>query len=338
MKSYLILFLIMVINHNSNSQTYSIQTIAQSNYQWTGIAISKSNRIFVNFPTWDVKSPYKVAELVNGKEIPYPSKKANKHFVCIQSVVIDKLDRLWILDPANPQFKGVEKTGAKLFLYDLKTNHLLREYKFPLTTAPTNSYLNDLRIDTERDIAYITDSKLGGIVVLDLKTGNSYRALDNSSPKLLANLDVIDFESTGIWSNKVHSDGIELSTDGNTLYFTALTANILYSIPTDVLQNTKLTAKQRAESIEIENENNVPTDGMLLVGSKLVMANLPNEGIWKYNLATGEGTTLELNEKIRWADSFAADTAGNIYFTCSQINYPINQRTKYKLVKLSRNY
>jgi len=287
-------------------------------------------------PTWDVKSPFKVAELINGKEVPYPTKHANKHFVCVQSVVIDKLDRLWVLDPANPQFKGVVKSGAKLYQYDLKTNHLVREYRFTNSVAPTDSYLNDLRVDTEREIAYITDSQLGGIVVLDLKTGDAYRALDNSSPKLLANLDAIEFESTGKWGNKVHSDGIELSHDGNTLYFTALTGNILYSVPTDALRNKTLTVSQRAAAVESENALNVPTDGMILVGSKLYMADLPVEGVWKYNLATGEGITIPLNEKVRWADSFAADSDGNIYFTCSQINYPVNQRVKYKLIKLTK--
>jgi len=321
---------------SSFGQNYKMETIAQSSYQWTGIAISKSNRIFVNYPTWDVKSPYKVAELINGKEIPYPSKHANKHFVCVQSVVIDKLDRLWILDPANPQFKGVVKSGAKLYQYDLKTNHMVREYRFPTEVAPSASYLNDLRVDTDREIAYITDSQLGGIIVLNLKTGNSYRALDNSSEKLLANLDAIKFESTGLWSNKVHSDGIELSADGKTLYFTSLTATYLYNAPTSILLDQKLNSTQRAEFVELENEYNVPTDGMILVGSKLYMANLPTEGVWKYNLATGEGINIPLTEKVRWADSFAADSDGNIYFTCSQINYPVNQRIKYKLIKLTK--
>lgn len=336
MKNYLIIAWTMLFCMSSFAQSYQMETIAESNYQWTGIAISKSNRIFVNYPTWDVKSPFKVAEIIDGKEHVYPSKRANKHFVCVQSVVIDQLDRLWILDPANPQFKGVVKSGAKLFQYDLKTNHLVREYRFPQMVAPSNSYLNDVRVDTKREIAYITDSQLGGIVVLDLKTGISHRALDNSSYKLLANLDAIDFVSTGKWTNKVHSDGIELSSDGNTLYFTALTGNVLYSVPTSVLRNKELTVSQRAEAVETENELNVPTDGMVLVGSKLYMGNLPTESVWKYNLATGEGTNIELNEKVRWADSFAVDNKGDIYFTCSQINYPINERIKYKLIKLTK--
>ncbi|MGL5318762.1 MAG: L-dopachrome tautomerase-related protein, partial [Bacteroidales bacterium] len=223
MKNIILTMLALVISYSALAQEkFTAEVIAESNYQWTGIAVSNTNRIFVNYPTWDIQSPFKVAEIINGKEVAYPSDKENNRFVCVQSVVIDDLNRLWILDPANPQFKGVVKSGAKLFQVDLQSNKIVREYSFPQSVAPSESYLNDLRVDTKREVAYITDSQLGGIVVLDLKSGKSFRALDQSSPKLLANLNHIDFLSTGRWTNKVNSDGIELSKDGETLYFTAL--------------------------------------------------------------------------------------------------------------------
>lgn len=315
---------------------FKVETIAESDYQWTGIAVSKSGRIFVNYPTWDVKSPFKVAEIVKGKELAYPSAIDNNRFVCVQSVVVDDMDRLWILDPANPQFGGVVKSGAKLFQVDLTSNKIVREYRFPKEVAPEKSYLNDVRIDTKRNIAYMTDSELGGIVVLDLKTGDSYRALDNATHKVLANLDGITFPTTGLWTNKVNSDGIELSKDGEILYFTALTGNILYKIPTEILRNKNLTTQNRADAIEVENATNVPTDGMLLLGDKLYMADLSCESIWQYDLVSGRGLTLDLGETIRWADSFATDVDGNIYFTTSQINYPVNQREKYKVMKMTK--
>jgi len=327
----------LVVTYTANAQSkFETKTIAESDYQWTGIAISKSNRIFVNYPTWDTKSPFKVAEIIDGKEVAYPSTKDNSRFVAVQSVVIDDLDRLWILDPANPQFKGVVNSGAKLFQVDLKTNKIVREYRFPKDVAPNQSYLNDLRVDTKREVAYITDSQLGGIVVIDLKSGKSFRSLDNSSDKLLANLESIDFTSTGKWNNRVNSDGIELSKDAETLYFTSLTGNILYRIPTSILRDQTATTQLRAQSIETENSSNVPTDGMLLVGNKLYMADLPNESIWEYDLSTKRGKKVDINEQIRWADSFAKDSEGNIYFTTSQINYSVEQREKFKIIKMMK--
>lgn len=337
MRKIILLFISALLSGVSVAQnSHTVHVVAESNYQWTGIAVSQNGRIFVNYPTWDVKSPFKVAEIIDGKEIAYPSVKDNEHFVCVQSVVVDALDRLWILDPANPRFSGVARTGAKLFRVNLQNNKVEREYSFPSDVAPVKSYLNDLRIDTKANVAYITDSELGGIVVLDLKSGKSYRALDGSNDKLLANLDAIYFPTTGKWSNRVHSDGIELSKDGSRLYFSALTGNILYSIGTDILRDRSKTPQERAKAIHTENHNNVPTDGMLLIGNKLYMANLPNESIWQYDLVSGCGQNIELSTPIRWADSFATDKDGNIYFTTSQINYPADNREKYKIMKMTK--
>ena len=53
--------------------------------------------------TWnDYPADYRVAELVDGKEIPYPSMEWNKEFVCVQSVVADDENHLWRYPVSNP--------------------------------------------------------------------------------------------------------------------------------------------------------------------------------------------------------------------------------------------
>lgn len=338
MKKLFIAIGIMTSLFRLNAQNnYQSAVIAESDYQWTGITVSHEGRIFVNFPTWEVESPFKVAEMIDGKTIPFPSEEENNRFVCVQSVVVDESDRLWILDPANPRFKGVVKSGAKLYLTDLKTNQIIREYTFPKEVAPVDSYLNDIRIDAERGFAYITDSQLGGIVVLDINSGKSWRALDSSVEMVKANLEGITFPTTGFWRNKVHSDGIELSKDGETLYFTALTGDVLYRVPTKVLRNQTTSTAQKALEIKIETKHNVPTDGLLLVDHTIYMGDLPNESIRMYDLESKTSRTLDLGFPVRWADSFTADKKGNIYFTTSQINYPVDKRETYKIIKMKRN-
>ena len=112
----------------------SLEAVAFSDAQWTGLAVSKNGRLFVNYPRWSDDVPVSVAELINGNPIPYPNKAMNawrpgkapaSHLVCIQALFIDDKNRLWILDPANPQFKGVIRGGAKLLQVDLVTNRKL---------------------------------------------------------------------------------------------------------------------------------------------------------------------------------------------------------------------
>src|SRR5436305_5783955 len=134
------------------------------NQQVTGVAVSKSGRIFVNFPDWSDDHTISVAEVIDGKAKAFPSTDMNQpgpagsHFLCVQSVYIDADDNLWILDPAAPKMKEIVPGGPKLIKVDLKTNQVVQTIPFGEDVAPKRSYLNDVRIDTGSGTALITDS------------------------------------------------------------------------------------------------------------------------------------------------------------------------------------
>ncbi|MDD6770078.1 hypothetical protein [Inconstantimicrobium porci] len=44
----------------------------------TGVTISETGRIFVNFPKWGDDVKFTVAEIVDDKIVPYPDLKTNK--------------------------------------------------------------------------------------------------------------------------------------------------------------------------------------------------------------------------------------------------------------------
>jgi len=125
-----------------------------------------------------------VAEIVNGEPKPFPNEEWNKlgppasHFICVQSVVVDDQDNLWVLDPASPKMQGIVRGGPKLVKIDLQTNQVVGTIPFDEHVAPNKSYLNDVRVDTRAGIAFITDSGKGAIVVVDIKTGKARRLLD----------------------------------------------------------------------------------------------------------------------------------------------------------------
>src|SRR5436189_5115434 len=136
--------------------------------QVTGVGVSKkTGRVFVNFPNWSDGHLLSVAELVDGKPKAFPNDEWNKpgaagsHFVCVQSVVVDDQDNLWILDPAAPKMQGIVKGGPKLVEIDLRANQVMQTIPFGEDIAPAKSYLNDVRIDTRSGTAFITDSGKG---------------------------------------------------------------------------------------------------------------------------------------------------------------------------------
>ena len=107
------LFLAAFVAIATTTSAAQLQEVARfPNQQVTGVGVSlKSGRIFVNFPYWSDDHPMSVAEIVNGQPHAFPDDEWNKpgapesHFVCVQSVVVDDQDNLWILDPAAPKMQ-----------------------------------------------------------------------------------------------------------------------------------------------------------------------------------------------------------------------------------------
>ncbi len=299
-----------------------LQETASSDRQWTGVAVSDQNRVFVNYPYWSEDVPVSVAEIVDGQAVPYPSpewndRKNDESFNAVQSVVIDADNRLWVLDTQNPHFKGVQKGGPVLYQFDLKTNRKVTAFRFPAGVYQPNSYFNDVRIDTEKEIAYLTDSGNGALIVLNLTTGSSRRLLEAHS-SVQSEIDYLVCDG-GIWKNSVDADGIALTPNGSTLYYIALTGHTLYRISTEALSDESLSPEELAR--HVERVAAVPaTDGMMFDrAGNLWLGGLENNAI---NRLDPEGNLIRVlqDPAIRWADSFAMDRTGTIYFTTSQIH------------------
>lgn len=329
-----------VFTNHALAHENGIKTIASSNKQWTGVAVSNQGRVFVNFPKWSDNVPVSVAEIIDGKAVAYPNKKWNNSkktnaFVAVQSVVIDKKDRLWVLDTRNPQFNGVLKGGPVLYQFNLKTDKKEAEFHFPKGVYMTDSYFNDVRIDTQKEIAYMTDSGNGALIIIDLKTKKSKRVLDNH----FSTHSEVDFLKCNgkLWRNSVHSDGIALTPNREYLYYIALTGHTLYRIKTDDLNNFDLSDTQLAEAVE--TVQTIPaTDGMLFDNTgNLWLGGLEDNSV---NILKENGKLVKAiqNESIRWADSFAQDSNGNIYFTTSQIHLAEETRSEYQVLSINPSH
>jgi len=204
--------------------------------QITGVGVStKSGRIFVNFPYWSDDHSISVAEIVNGQPKAFPDEEWNRpgpassHFVCVQSVVVDDRDNLWVLDPAAPKMQEVVKEGPKLVKIDLATNQVVQTIQFGEGVAPKKSYLNDVRIDTRTNTAFITESAKGAIIVVDLKNSKARRLLDghpSTQPEKDVKL-VVDGKALIDQQKKtppqIASDGIALVGENGYLYYQVLT-------------------------------------------------------------------------------------------------------------------
>ena len=56
----------------------TLEVVAESERQWTGVAVTSDGRIFVNFPRWWPEVPVSLAEvLADGSLAPYPNQAWN---------------------------------------------------------------------------------------------------------------------------------------------------------------------------------------------------------------------------------------------------------------------
>jgi len=323
--------------------------VASFDHQVTGITVSRDGRMFVNFPRWSEDAPVSVAELKDGKPVPFPDEAWNSwrnakadvvdpktHFVCVQSVVADGQDRLWVVDAAAPAMAHVIKDGPKLVGIDLKTNQVVKTIPFDTSTVLQASYINDVRISPDGKTAYLTDSGAeGALIVVDLDSGSAKRVLSGHAATMPDKSVTVQYDGKPLRRPdgrgvEFSADGIALSPDGKTLYWQAIKGKTLYSLPTDALTGwatasfvPEMLSDRTLESKIVTVGENGPADGLLIArkdGRMYVTS--PQDNAVKVRDLSGKGnglTTLVQDQQLRWPDTFSEGPDGTIYVTTSHI-------------------
>ncbi len=319
-------------NNNDNPASAKLESVfMDSTYQFTGIAKATGGPLYITYPRWSFVYRYAaiVAQGMAGVT-PYPDSATNKwmpgepglnKWVCVQTMYVDDAGDVWVLDPSAPMLKNIQGNGAKLVKMNKTTNTPARVY--PLGSAITDtSYANDVRIDTKHQYAYITDSKPGGIITVNLTSGKVREVLRAhpstiSDPAFKFIIDGRELMKDGKPA-KFNSDGIALTPDADWLYYKPLSDDKLYRIKTEYLRDTTMTDATLGTKVEDLGHFNT-TDGMIFDDAgNLYMGDLQNYAIVKLDKDLKK-TILVQDKQLIWPDTYSiAD--GYLYITCSQIN------------------
>lgn len=308
----------------------------------TGVAVSHDGRVFVNFPRWGDPVEYTVAEVKGGKAFPYPDLTANKldpdraadTLVSVQSVVVDPKNRLWILDTGSINFGPAKPGGPKLWGVDLKTNQVFKRISFPSEVALPTTYLNDVRFDYSRGedgMAFITDSSdkgPNGIIVVDLKTGESWRRLDDHPSTKADDKFIPVVEGEPLMARppgnqpeaylKIGADGIAVA--GDRLFYCPLASRKLSSVPLDVLADRNADPERVADAVRDEGTRDFASDGLLAdEQSRLYLTDYEHNAIHR-RTRDGRYETIARDPRMVWPDSMALGADGFLYFTANQLN------------------
>ena len=299
-----------------------------------GLSVTSDNRVFVAFPNCDGDGQYALIEEKNGKILPYPDKEwntqgaYNTHFLRVQDLYADANDDLWVLDskPASKRSifgdSGKAEDGKfKLVKINTKTNKVEKIYLFEDLDKSTSG-LNDVRVDTKRNLAYLSDPGQAAIVILDLASGKSRSILKRTSFTLADDIvltykgkEMRDKNGTPFSS---HVNGIALTKDFKYFYFKPINKEHLFRIESQYLANASFPGKELESKVEDMGKVGI-THGLAADDKGNIF--LTNSTGFSINYLSPDGSLhlLVKDSGLLWPDSLGIGSDGYLYFTCSQL-------------------
>ena len=307
---------------------------------FSGVVLTPNGRLFLGFPRHvnDHNGPT-LAEYKSGELFPYPDAQTSlpgevdpaKRLVSVHGMTTDTDGRLWMIDDGKEAGKPIQSGAVKIVGIDPATNKVIAWVVLPEGSYLPQSHLNDLRVDEThgaRGTAFITDSSFAedpALVVADIATGKARRIFEHSRFTADDTSFMTYLEGQPkVWSAENPTfpqggaDGIELSPDSGTLYWTALSGRELWSAPTAVLADAHATPSQLDGAVrdlgERPNADGLARDaqGRILFGA------YDQRSIVRRNL-DGTFTLVVHDDRLGWPDGlFVHD--GYVYVTLGQWN------------------
>lgn len=311
-----------------------------------GVKVDTQGNMYVSTARWGgPQVPATLSKLVKkeGQWVlqPFPNKAYNDinnpdGLKAVLGFEIDRNNIMWILDQGHIAGAPNKPGDAKLIGWDLTHNREIARYTFTNKEADfTCSFLNDVAVDNDAGVIYITDSGImchplkGGLLVYNMRTNKVRRVLNapewvNDQPGFTFKIhgrDVLKYKDGQPNSMRTGADGIALSGDKKTLYWTNLTDNRLLRIPTATLRDPKLSETDLEKMIRVDSVLPSNTDGMTSDRKgNIYMTALTLNGLMKRDAYTGKVTTLLTNDDIAWPDTLSWGPGGTLYFTSNHLN------------------
>lgn len=351
MKKTLIALGMLSIFSSASMAKPQLEIVAKLTTRPANPAVSETGRVFFSQHPLDGPSIKVVELLKNGDITPFPSAEFNRELGNVIGIKAVK-ETLWLLD------MGSDKISPQLVSWNIVSNQLQKKIPIPANVCRDNSFLQDMAIDTQRQIAYIADMTRGdligvshpAIIAVDLVSGETRRLLDNhptfapGEPMSIDQQVVAHAGGDGkITPLQLGLNPIAISPDDQWVYYGSVNGKDLWRIASADLANHSLSAAELAAKPE-RYASKANSDGIIADDQgNIYITDVEQHGI---GVANSKGYHLLVKDKelLNWADGLAMGPDGYIYATVNQLHkHPAlnsgvnNSQPPYYLVKFQPN-
>ena len=301
-----------------------LEVVAELPFPPGNVGVAADGRTFISFFPDSNKGPAKVAELVDGKPVAYPSLAFQKTIDSVLGLKIDRQGWLWLVDHG-----GVGVREAQLVAVDLASNTEVFRWKLPRSIAGVGSTLNDIQISPDGFTLYLADTSLvkndQALIVVDISGSApvARRVLENDvsvdSGDYAVHVHGKQVKTARFLCLEYGVDGVALDQTGEWLYYSALNGGDLWRVRTSDLRDAGLPAGDLAARVEWVAPITM-SDGMTSDGAgNIYLTDMEHSQIVRVD-PSGRLDVVMRDPRLRWPDGFSWAPDGSLYVTASALH------------------
>lgn len=305
-----------------------------SDHIWDAVLPLPDGRMVLEAPAWlGNTGPQLFIRTPDGATAPWPAAlwgaaqdstapdtaASAQHIVAAAGLTRTAEGSLWLLDSGVPQREQPAKAAPRLLEIDPTRNAVVRSVPIQADALQPGSILSGVAVHGHT--AYVPDSGVGAILVVDLQTGVSRRFLDRH-PALVATRPImtpqgpLHHPSGGLVA--VDASMIAVSPDGSWIVVQP-PGGYLSRIDTAIFTDPHITPAAFEESVT--QWFKTPSLGGLVIDSDgtLYWSDITTGSIQSYT--TGRiPRRLITDDRLHWPTTPGLDGKGHLYVTASQVD------------------
>ena len=297
-----------------------LEKVVDLDYPPGNIAVSTSGRVFFTLHP-DADPPDHIMELVDGKAVPY--KPMIMPPLETPLALRIRRDWLWALDHGN-----FGRGQPRIVAWDVNTDALVHQYKFPREVAPYGSMLNDFQVGPLNSNVYITDAS----PIFQTPALISYGPTARTATRFLQGHPSVTPENYrlnvggrdmsllfGLITLRIGADSIAF--DGRDLFWGPVNGGHLYhALAAEMNFDAGLNSESFAGIVE-EYGPKPNSDGLSADNDGTIYITDPEHSAILTLDKDKKLRTLVKDERLRWPDGLSWGPDGWLYVTCSALQH-----------------